>query len=137
MSDPPFWTPDLDEKISRLQAGFTRVFSLIQMEEVWLQFVEECEEGYGCSIYEFDNDISVRDRIDLILSHEDLCRVAAVEHLRAETAKVDERFRTLLRTDVTIKSDDAPWWRRGVLKYAGEEYAQDIRSEYGIEIEVR
>jgi len=137
MSDSRFWTPDLDEKISRLQAGFTRVFSLIQMEAVWLQFVEECEEGYGCSIYEFDNDSSVRDRIDLILGHEDLFGVAAVERLRAETVKLDERFRALLRTDVTIRNDDAPWWQRGVLKYAGEEYAQNVRSEYGIEIEVR
>ena len=53
----------------------------------------------------------------------------------AVVGSVDGRFRVLLRNDVNDKNGDAPWWRRGVLKYAGEDYAQDIRSLYGIEIE--
>src|SRR5262249_9573087 len=106
------------------------------MEEVWLGFVEECEEGYSCNMYEFDNDISVRDRIDLVLSHEDLLGIAAVEHLRAVVVDIDERFRVLLRSDMNI-SNYAHWWRRGVLKYAGKEYAEDIRRSYGTEIEIR
>jgi hypothetical protein len=126
---------DFDEKLSRIQKGFTSAYSLIQMEEAWVALVDECEEGYNWCISEFNNDISVRDRIELVLSREDLLRIPAVEHLRAVVGSVDGRFRALLRNDVNNKNGDAPWWRRGVLKYAGEEYAQDVRSLYGIEIE--
>jgi Xaa-Pro aminopeptidase len=128
---------DLDEKITQIQKGWTRAFSLIQMEEAWAQFLDECEEGYNWNIYEFDNDISVRDRIELVLSREDLFGIAAVEHLRAAVANVDERFRALLRNDMSINNDAAHWWRRGVLKYAGQQYAEDVRRRYGIEIETR
>src|SRR5262245_32930121 len=55
---------DFDEELSRIQKGFT---SLIQMEGAWAQFADECEEGYNWCSSEFDNDISVRDTIELVL----------------------------------------------------------------------
>jgi hypothetical protein len=125
---------DFDEELSRIQKGFR---SLIQMEGVWAQFVDECEEGYSCCSSEFDNDISVRDTIERVLSREDFFGIPAVEHLRFVVDSIDGRFRALLRNDVNNKNGDAPWWRRGVLKYAGEDYARDIRGQYGIEIETR
>ena len=81
--------------------------------------------------------ISVRDTIEMVLSREDFFGFAAVDHLRTSARNTDERFQALLRSDVSIGSDDAPWWRRGVLRYAGEQYAEDVRRSYGIEIEVR
>jgi hypothetical protein len=130
---------DIDEEIARLQTteGWTKALSVWEMERAWVTCVGSCERGYDWGIYEFHNDLSMRDRIELVLKREDLRGLAAVEHFRACVQEIDNRFRMLLRSDVTINGHDAPWWRQNPLKYAGEVYAQDVLSLYGVAIEVR
>jgi hypothetical protein len=107
------------------------------MEGTWCALVDACELGYQWNLYEFDNDLSIRKRIDLIIQDPDLAAHPAIEHLRRVTHEIDERFRTLVKPGATIRSGDDPWWRRCVLQYAGREYAEDVRRLYGIDIDVR
>ena len=101
----------------------------------WGQFVEECEAGYGWSIYEFDDELSARDLLAKMLEDTELARHPEAQELSGRVAEVDRRFKELLRSDVEVGDPQDPWWRRGVLRSAGSEYAADAHKLYGVQVE--
>ena len=111
-----------------------------EMLECWAAFVELCKGGYGAygDVMEaYDNDISIRDAIEVMVEDAALQRMAGFRWFFERVAATDARFKALLQNDVAIKGDDAPWWRRGVLIYAATDYVAEIKRLYGIEVEVR
>lgn len=46
---------------------------------------------------------------------------------------LDQRFKKLLRSDVTVNDGD-DWWDRSVLKFAGNEYCEYMRKAYEIKV---
>lgn len=98
--------------------------------EEWRDFVADCEAGYGWNVYEYHNDLSVRDRLEACL-HE----MSADDS--AQVAEIDARFQALLQPGVQVGPEDGPWWHRGVLRYGGPELAAELREWFQVEVEVR
>lgn len=96
----------------------------------WETFVRQVERGYDDSIYEYTNDLSIRDRLQRVLAAAppDLARKAE-DLLRP----ADERFHAATRPSIRpvapgVKGDRAAWWFRVPLKLLPE-LEQDLRSE--------
>ena len=94
----------------------------------WSHFVTQVERGYDDSIYEYTNDLSVRDRLERVIE-------GAGPGLRARLAgrvvDADRRFEEA--TEETTRplgefSGTAPhWWRRVPRRRVGE-LAEDLAS---------
>ncbi|MFI6514794.1 hypothetical protein ACIBF1_04445 [Spirillospora sp. NPDC050679] len=102
--------------------------------DAWRSLVEECEDGYSFGVDEFSNDVRVRDLIEKLCMDPRVLGDPAREEYLQRVQEVDARFKVLLQS-AAIGSPDLPWWRRAVLSRAGEEYADGMRSQYGICVE--
>jgi len=113
--------------------GWTRTMVPATLLDDWRRFVELCLLGYPDNIYEYYNDIRVREWIELILTAEQLNELAEQDEFKVKVEEVDQQFRNLLLPQVTVPGKSF-WWEKGVLKYAGEELVNDYKKEYDIEI---
>jgi hypothetical protein len=96
----------------------------------WRLFVEQCEEGYDWTIYEFDEEISVRDEIE---SADKTCLNTKEElEFKSNLFEIDTRFKSLLNEDAERPDRPKTWWSRGILKKAGVDYKQDIQEFYKV-----
>ena len=96
----------------------------------WRDFVAGCEAGYGWNVYEYHNDLAVRDRLEAGVAELDADEAASL-------AQVDARFRALLQPGVEVGPAEDPWWHRGVLRYAGAELAKELKEWFQVDVEVR
>lgn len=120
-----------DEAVRRLGEAGWRGLSPATLLDAWAAFVAKCEREYDWSIYEYENDLGVRDRIERVLTGPVLrARPEAAETARQEDP-VDARFRTLLLPDA--RPGDA-WWTRGPFRAAGEQYAHVVADAYGVQV---
>lgn len=107
--------------------------SLNQLLGQWSELVRAVERGYDDSIYEYTNDLSVRDRLqDLIAASSS----TLADKLRGELAPIDERFtaatEAAARPLSAAPGDLAPWWRRVPRRRDGE-FADDLEAMGHIE----
>lgn len=103
-----------------------------QLLEHWNAFVAACEEGYADTIYDYENERSVRDLLESALQDPVLKRYEETVALRDSVLEIDARFRAACRDDVELGGTDAPWWRRSVPKKAEGDFAEDLMRLYGI-----
>jgi hypothetical protein len=114
--------PEQREQLARLLGGD----SLGALLQGWSRFVTEVERGYDDSIYEYTNDLSVRDRLERVVAgaspglREQLERAVADDDRRF-TAATEEAARPLGATRT------AWWWRRVPVRRVGE-LADDLES---------
>ena len=114
--------PEQREELTRLLGGAT-LGSLLQE---WQRFVTAVERGYDDSIYEYTNDLSVRDRLEGVAA-------GAGPGLRAKLhgalAEDDRRFAAATQeADRPLGefAEAAPsWWRRVPRRRVGE-LAEDL-----------
>jgi hypothetical protein len=117
--------PDQRDELARLLGGD----SLGALLNDWSRFVTEVERGYRDSIYEYENDLSVRDLLERVVT-------AASPGLRAKLERAvaddDRRFRAATEeTDRPLRAlGDPPWWWRRVPTRLVGELADDLES-YG------
>lgn len=116
-------------------SGWRTAASPAQLIDQWRQFVDSCREGYDWSIYEFDNELAVRDLIHRVLHAPELREFDVLDHFAAQVSRIDEEFRALTFDDRLRGGPDDHWWRRRVLRRAGDEYRDDIARRYGIDVE--
>jgi hypothetical protein len=100
----------------------------------WSLFVEECEKGYSDNIYEYYNDIRVREWIELILSAPELQQFPELKEFASNVLPIDKRFQALFLPDVSLPKSF--WWEKWIPRYAGQELRDDFAGLYGIEIEL-
>src|SRR6201992_1267123 len=100
----------------------------------WEGLIEQCADCYDSGFYEFDNDVRVRTLLERALNEP---RLAAYPEqmgpVRARVEAADRRFREL-SGPAQIRDADTPWWLRAVLARAGEEYCEDMKRLYGIDV---
>lgn len=101
--------------------------------ERWEQFVDTCSSCYQWGIYEFDDEVRVRTLLDRAFSDPRLASYPEIAEMRERVKQADARFRSLL-SDQTIRDEQTPWWLRGVLARAGDEYCDDVKRIYSIDV---
>ena len=124
-----FLTPEEREELARLLADLaertSRRDSLDAMLGRWKAFVTAVERGYDDSIYEYTNDLSVRDRLESVAA-------GAGPGLRAkvEAALADDDRRFAEATEEAARplgTQASSWWRRVPRRRVGE-LAEDLRA---------
>jgi hypothetical protein len=126
-------SPDEQQELARLLAELAersgREDSLDAMLRRWSDFVTQVERGYDDSIYEYTNDLSVRDRLERIVQ-------GAGPRLRAEldSAFVEDDRRFEAATEESARplgefgNASPPWWWRRVPRRRAGELAEDLES---------
>jgi hypothetical protein len=122
--------PEEREQLARLLAELAtrtgREDSLGAMLGRWRDFVTTVERGYDDSIYEYTNDLSVRDHLEGVAAG---AGPALRAKLRRALAADDRRFEAATQEAgraLGAFAEDAPsWWRRVPRRLVGE-LAEDL-----------
>ena len=123
-------TPAEREELARLLAELAalsgREDSLDAMLGSWSAFVTAVERGYEDSIYEYTNDLSVRDRLEGVAAE---AGPALRTKLHGALAEDDRRFATATQEAERALGEFAErapsWWRRVPRRRVGE-LAEDL-----------
>lgn len=111
-------SPDERRELARLLAGGPSLDALLRS---WSAFVTQVERGYEDSIYEYTNDLSVRDRLARVV---DGAGPGLRAKLEARLANDDERFRAATADSPPLgafREQPPPWWwRRAPVRRVGE-----------------
>lgn len=95
----------------------------------WAGFVEEVENGYDLSIYDYTNDLSVRDLLAELLGRVD--RSTQI-HARQLLQEWDERFRFATMTApkaLEAAPVNSGWWWQRIPRVVKGELETDLRAE--------
>lgn len=130
MDDPREFLARFEEFVG--SSGWRTTPSPAQMVTQWDEFVEACETGYYSTIYDYENERSVRDLLDRALHDPILRKYPQTDELRQQVERIDQRFRQTCRDDVSFGGPDRPWWKRCVPRRAEGELAEDLESLHGI-----
>ncbi len=123
-------TPEEREQLARLLAELAartgREDSLGAMLGRWRDFVTTVERGYDDSIYEYTNDLSVRDQLEAVTAG---AGPALRAKLRGAFAEDDRRFEAATqeagRALGEFAEEPPSWWRRVPRRLVGE-LAEDL-----------
>ncbi|RZU25079.1 hypothetical protein [Streptomyces sp. BK239] len=118
-----------------VRAGRRQVSTPFAVLEQWETFVDDCREGYDGTLYEYRDELSVRRFLQGVLDDPVVRDTPEIEWFAAEVARIDAKFRELLGAGHPVPGGTA-WWDRAVPGLAGEDMAQNIRSHFGIEVEI-
>ena len=129
---------EIDQIISELARsnGWRGLQSRAQFEAAWESFVDQCFKGYEMSIYEFENDRSVRAMIQILLDQDSIQEAWGFEEFKNSISRIDSRFRGILQGGVQVNAPSAPWWERGVPEYAGSELSEDFMNIFGVQVRI-
>lgn len=127
MSGDELWLTEAD--IQALDAAVAKVFeqdpvpTFLSLVDAYCEFVASLE-GYAFSIYDYDNDLALRDNLDLVLAFVDApLRDKALVVLRS----ADEAFETQTVETVRRHGSGSPRSMRLPIR-PGDELASDIES---------
>ncbi len=111
--------PEQREELARLLAGDT----LGTLLQEWSRFVTAVERGYDDSIYEYTNDLSVRNRLERVIAGASPGLRAQLERAVAE----DDRRFTAATEEAAKPLGTSRWERRVPTRRVGE-LADDLDS---------
>ena len=117
---------ELARLLAELAARTGREDSLDAMLGRWSAFVTSVERGYEDSIYEYTNDLSVRDRLESVAAG---AGPALRVKLQRASGEDDRRFEAATQEAGHPLGEFAegapPWWRRVPRRRVGE-LAEDL-----------
>jgi hypothetical protein len=121
----------LEPILHKLSEQAKRVLTLDSLVEIWKNFVHEVEEGYPGSIYDYTNDLSTRDILQIII---DQCSSPIREKILSVISNWDSQFikatweldRPLLPSK---KDKNQKWWWFRVPTKPGYELGNDLKLE--------
>ena len=103
--------------------------------EQWNEFVQQCVEGYQYSLFEFDYEVSVRDEIQQIIDDGRLQEYEEFKDFVNKVDEIDNNFKSVVNDFKIPERDKLPWWKKGILKKAGDQYVQNVKDELGLEVQ--
>ncbi len=107
-----------------------------ELIEDWQHCIESCETGYQDVYDEYIFDVSVRRDIDAVLQDKQISALPEMDKFRNKVYSLDERMKSLMRSDPIQSPEKFPWWEAYPLRYGGKEISEDYKRIFGIDIEV-
>ncbi|MGW4023944.1 hypothetical protein [Streptomyces sp. NPDC005009] len=117
------------------RSGYRETGTPFRILEMWEEHVDDCRDGYGGTLYEYENELSVRRFLQAVLGDPVIRETPEIEWFAAEVARIDEKFREILDDGFELPSGST-WWERRIPRVAGEEMSRDVKEHFGIEMEV-
>jgi hypothetical protein len=99
----------------------------------WEQLVEMVEAGYEDNVYEYDNDLAIRDLIEELLHLPALAEYPEFGWFRDRVAALDDRMRSGLSAE-PVRLPGGHWWRSHLPVRGGPELADDLKRAYGYQV---
>lgn len=118
-----------------LRRGGHKERSGAELVSAWSFLVDQCEDGYGWTLCEFDDEVSVRDYLESVLRDPDIIERPESLELAWQVHQIDNRFLALLQPGVLRPGHSSQWWRTGVLQFAGDDYRHDLGSLFSIHVD--
>lgn len=115
--------------------GLRADWSPFQFVEAWIDFVDQAVAGYSGDLYEYEDELTVRDDLHLALEAAPLQAVDDWLPQEERIAAADERLRELLSRGPLVRPG-APWWRERLPPYAGEDLAADASRLFNVDVQV-
>ncbi|MFD8599185.1 hypothetical protein ACFV1L_29685 [Kitasatospora sp. NPDC059646] len=97
--------------------------------------MEDCQEGYSATLFEYWNDLSVRGFLQTVIESLGAEGAPEAAWFIAEVAEIDLRFKNLIEGGFDI-SGRWGWWEQKIPRFSGENMARDVRDQFGFEMEV-
>ena len=116
------------------EKGARRTWSPAGYIDAWKAFVAACEEGYQWSIYEYENELGIRDVIDKVLTAPELTAYPELSIFAEAIADTDERFAALLRSGPSVLPEAAFWWNRNLPGRGGPDLVADAEAHYAVHL---
>lgn len=92
----------------------------------WDDFVNELEDGYDMTSYEFDNDMDIwREPVDLLVNSQLLRKFSEHQTTLNIINKIDNRFRDISKEHEKLTKFE-PWWKKRFLIRASSEYFDTV-----------
>ncbi len=114
--------------------GLRATWGPTQFVDAWAFFVSEADTAYVGDLYEYEDELSVRDILEIALADSYLSKFPQWEVMREKIMEVDQRFRSVLDGGPEIHPGDQ-WWRSRLPRRAGAELAHDARRIFGVDVE--
>ncbi|WP_276482520.1 hypothetical protein [Paraflavitalea pollutisoli] len=95
--------------------------------------VQCLEEGYGDYLSEFDHDILIRGMIEKVLTAPELQGFDAFKDFQQNIADIDGLLQESFIPGFTSPIE-GPWWQRGVVRKGYLDYAEDVKTHFGIDL---
>ncbi len=92
-----------------------------------------CSGGYAYSIFDLDNDLTIRDLIQDLMEDRELMEYSEHIFFCSEIGKLDECLKNAFIENYEREGSEK-WWMKGILKQAGSEYSENVRHFYGVTI---
>lgn len=126
-------TPDEQQELARLLSELAqrsgREDSLDAMLHRFSDFVTRVQRGYDDSIYEYTNDLTVRDRLQRVVQG---ARPGLRAKLERALAEGDRRFEAATEESARPLGEfgeaSPPWWWRRMPRRRPRELAEDLES---------
>ena len=121
----------LENVLQAISQRVGRTITLNELLQSWGEFVAAVERGYSYSIYDYANDLAVRDLIEEVT---EAVLPEDAEAIRRVIDGDDNRFRDLTtplnRPIVALETiSERRWWYYRVPRKAGDELTKDLQSE--------
>ncbi|MEV7662798.1 hypothetical protein [Paenarthrobacter sp. NPDC089316] len=116
------------------EKGARRNWSPAGYINAWKSFVAGCEEGYQWSIYEYENELEIRDVIAKVLSASELTAYPELAIFADAIADIDGRFAAVLRSGPSVLPETAFWWNRNLPGHAGPDLVADAEAHYAVHL---
>ncbi|GHC90190.1 hypothetical protein [Streptomyces flavofungini] len=102
----------------------------------WEEVVKLCAEGYDFDVSEYLNDLSIRELLQDAVDDPVVKSLPECSWFSAELSRIDDGFRTVLTNGPVVQPDESHWWRRSLPARGQQEFVDDVRERYGVDIEV-
>lgn len=98
--------------------------------DLWDTFISDCENGYGWTVFEYRNELSIRTIIEEALQNDDIQQFQDYEEYKMSILELDKRFKEIvLNKDFFIGTY---WWEKKLPKIGYGDFIKTLNEAYNI-----
>ncbi len=102
--------------------------------EDWEGFTADVLSGYSGSLFEYENELLVRDTLEKAVRDPELRQFPDWHGYEARIVRTDATLQRLLQSGVEVRPG-RPWWWSHLPPHGGRDFAEDVRRIYAIDID--